>query len=123
MGAVYEASRRHRAAGRAEGARHSIDSPEMRKRFLREGGSPRRSIIRTSVYIYGTEEIEEAPVIAMELVPGARSKTNSNAGSLPPREAVDAILQIVAGLEAAHAGGVLHRDVKPRTVSFAPTAR
>jgi hypothetical protein len=34
-------------------------------------------------------------------------------GPLPQAEAVDIILQVIAGLEAAAAGGVLHRDVKP----------
>ncbi|MHC4180426.1 MAG: protein kinase domain-containing protein, partial [Planctomycetota bacterium] len=32
---------------------------------------------------------------------------------MPVGEAVDAILQVIDGLEAAEAGGVLHRDVKP----------
>ena len=32
---------------------------------------------------------------------------------MPINEAVDAILQIIAGLEAAQAIGILHRDIKP----------
>jgi hypothetical protein len=32
---------------------------------------------------------------------------------LPITEAVDAVLQMIDGLEAAHAAGVLHRDIKP----------
>ena len=50
----------------------------------------------------------------MELVPGGtlheRVKTG---GPMPIGEAVDAILQVIAGLEAAHAAGILHRDIKP----------
>src|SRR5206468_9392633 len=34
-------------------------------------------------------------------------------GPLRPAEAVDTVLQVIAGLEAAQAVGVLHRDVKP----------
>ena len=50
----------------------------------------------------------------MELLPGGTLKDRvRNGGPLPAAEAATAILQVVAGLEAAFAGGVLHRDVKP----------
>ncbi|MBW2397529.1 MAG: protein kinase, partial [Deltaproteobacteria bacterium] len=35
-------------------------------------------------------------------------------------ESVDAILDVIAGLEAAHAGGVLHRDIKPSNCFVSP---
>jgi hypothetical protein len=66
------------------------------------------------VYIYGTEEIDGLPAITMELAPGGTLKDRvKKEGPFPPAEAVDAILQIIAGLDAASATGVLHRDVKP----------
>ena len=66
------------------------------------------------VYIYGSEDISGMPAIAMELLPGATLKERvENEGPLAPIEAVDAILQVVSGLEAAHDAGVLHRDIKP----------
>ena len=34
-------------------------------------------------------------------------------GPMPVSEAVDVILQVIEGLEAAEAKGVLHRDIKP----------
>ena len=54
------------------------------------------------------------PVITMELLPGGtlRDSVEKN-GPLGPDEAIDAILQLVSGLDAAHAVGVLHRDIKP----------
>src|SRR5262249_12157289 len=65
------------------------------------------------VYIYGSEEIAGIPVIAMELLPGGTLKDRvENTGPLAPLEAIDAILQVISGLEAAHAGGILHRDMK-----------
>ena len=36
-------------------------------------------------------------------------------------EAVDAILQIIAGLEAAHEVGILHRDIKPSNCFIEPS--
>ena len=50
----------------------------------------------------------------MELLPGGTLKDRvKERGPLPPAEAVDAILQVIAGLDAMHAAGVLHRDIKP----------
>ena len=55
----------------------------------------------------------------MELVPGGTLQARvKNLGPLPIRDAVDATLQIIAGLEAAAAIGVLHRDVKPANCFF-----
>ena len=115
MGAVYEAE--HAESGRRVALKilsHSLDSPEARARFLREGRLAASINHPNSVYIYGTEEIEGTPAIAMELVAGGTLEDRvRRSGPMPPAEAVDAILQIIEGLEAAQAVGVLHRDVKP----------
>jgi uncharacterized RDD family membrane protein YckC len=93
---------------------HALDSPEARRRFLREGRLAASINHPNSVYIFGTEEIEGTPVIAMELVRGGTLKDQvKRSGPLGMGEAVDAILQVVAGLSAAQTNGVLHRDVKP----------
>jgi len=66
------------------------------------------------VYVFETDEIAAIPVIAMELLPGRTLKDRVNdGGPLTPTEAVDAILQVVEGLDAAHSAGILHRDIKP----------
>jgi uncharacterized RDD family membrane protein YckC len=115
MGAVYEAE--HLESGRRVALKvlgHSLDSPEARARFLREGRLAASINHPNNVYIYGTEEIEGTPSIAMELVAGGTLEDRvRQKGPLPAAEAVDVILQIIEGLEAAQAVGVLHRDVKP----------
>ena len=89
-------------------------SQTERSRFLREGRLAASINHPNSVYVFGTEEIEGLPVIAMELVPeGTLLERVVRDGPLAPDEALRAILQVVAGLEAAHEAGVLHRDVKP----------
>lgn len=120
MGAVYEAeqlSTGRRVALKVLG--HTLNTPEMRQRFLREGQLAAAVRHPNSVAVFSTEEIEGAPVIAMELVPDGtlKDRVKSN-GPLPVPEAVDAVLQIIDGLDAAHAGGVLHRDIKPANCFF-----
>lgn len=122
MGAVYEADQM--ATGRRVALKvlgQSLDSPEMRKRFLREGRLAASVNHPHSVYIFGTEEIEGAPVIAMELIAGGTLRDEiKHRGPFSPRKAVDTILQVIAGLECAAAAGVLHRDVKPENCFVTP---
>jgi eukaryotic-like serine/threonine-protein kinase len=115
MGAVYEAEEIE--SGRRVALKvlsRSLDSPEARRRFLREGRLAASVNHPNTVYVFGTDEIDGQPVIAMELVSGGtlhdRVKQNE---PMPIASAVDAILQVIAGLEAAAALGVLHRDIKP----------
>lgn len=115
MGAVYEAE--HLESGRRVALKvlsHQLDSPEARARFLREGRLAASINHPNSVYVFGTEEIEGTPAIAMELIAGGTLQERVQAqGALSVGLAVDAILQVIAGLEAAQAVGILHRDVKP----------
>ncbi len=91
-----------------------LTDPQDRARFLREGQLAASINHPNSVYIFGSEEIAGTPVIAMELLAGGTLKDRvREQGPLPPAEAVDAILQVIAGLDAAQAGGILHRDIKP----------
>jgi hypothetical protein len=115
MGAVYEAQ--DLESGRRIALKvlsHTLDSPEARERFFREGRLAASINHPNSVFIFGTEEIGGTPVITMELVPGGTLQDRVRArGPLPVGEAVDAVLQLMEGLEAAQRLGILHRDIKP----------
>jgi uncharacterized RDD family membrane protein YckC len=114
MGAVYEADQRstgRRVALKVLGNTFGI--PEARKRFLREGMLAAKVNHPNSVYVFGTDEVEGTPMIVMELVRGVTLKEVLRDGPMEPGKAVDAILQVIAGLEAAAQQGVLHRDIKP----------
>ena len=115
MGAVYEAE--HLESGRRIALKvlsHQLDSPEAQARFMREGRLAASINHPNSVYVFGTETIEGTPAIAMELVAGGTLQDQvQRQGKLAVGEAVDAILQVIAGLEAAQAIGILHRDIKP----------
>ncbi len=100
MGAVYEAE--HLESGRRMALKvlsHGLDSPVTRRRFLREGRLAASINHPNSVYVYGTEEIEGSPAIAMELAAGGTLADRvEDKGPMPIAEAVDAILQVMAGL-------------------------
>jgi len=79
-----------------------LDDGEDRGRFLREGQLAASLSHPNCVYVFGTSEIQGFPVIAMELAPAGTLKELVVPGSpMPLAKAVDAILQVIAGLEAA----------------------
>jgi hypothetical protein len=115
MGAVFDAE--DLESGRRVALKvlsQKLDSPEARERFFREGRMAASINHPNSVYVFGTEEIGGTPAIAMELVAGGTLQERvRERGPLPVGEAVDCVLQIIAGLEAAQRIGILHRDIKP----------
>src|SRR6185503_207248 len=115
MGEVYEAESLETGRRLAlKLLRSRLEKADDRARFLREGQLAASISHPHSVYIFGSEEIEGMPVISMELLPGGTLKERVAAsGPLAPQEAVAAVLDIIGGLDAAQAAGVLHRDIKP----------
>lgn len=115
MGEVYEAA--HSDHGRRVALKvlaRPIRRPADRARFLAEGQAAARISHPHSVFILEAAELGDLPVIAMELLPGDTLQERVHRfGPLSSEQAVDATLQIVAGLDAAWSAGILHRDVKP----------
>jgi len=69
------------------------------------------------VPIYAAGEEAGVPYIAMRYVAGADlGRRLVREGRLSPQVAVDLIAQIANGLDAIHAAGLIHRDVKPANV-------
>jgi uncharacterized RDD family membrane protein YckC len=122
MGRVYDAEQittGRRVALKMLG--QQLDTPDLRKRFLREGRLAAGVNHPNSLYVFGSEEIEGLPVITMEIAGSGTLKDRlKKRGPLPVAEAVDAILDVISGLEAALAGGVLHRDIKPSNCFVSP---
>ena len=115
MGQVYEAEEIE--SGRRVAIKvlsRGIGDEEERERFLSEGRLAASLSHPNTVYVFGTSEVHGLPVIAMELAPAGTLKDLVVDGKpMTPAAAVDAILQVIAGLEAAGTLGILHRDVKP----------
>jgi hypothetical protein len=69
------------------------------------------------VTIFAVEEYRDTPIIVMELVAGCTLRECiRRARQLDPIEALRISSQVAAGLAAAHAQGVIHRDVKPGNI-------
>jgi hypothetical protein len=115
MGEIYEAE--HLDQGRRVALKvlhRRLRRGADRARFLAEGQLAAAINHPNTVYIFEADEIGGIPVIGMELLPGKTLKDRvKNAGPLEATDAVDAILEVVEGLDAAHTVGILHRDVKP----------
>ncbi len=115
MGEVYEAEQLETGRRLAlKVLRDTLRGDEDRARFLREGQLAASISHPHTVYIFGSEEVGGAPAITMELLSGGTLKDRVSAeGPMPPSAAVSAVLDIIGGLDAAQAAGILHRDIKP----------
>ena len=116
MGVVYEAEQD--GTGRRLALKLlSQDLPksgETVERFLREARLAASFSHPNSTFIYDAGEDAGLFYIAMELVPGRTLQdVVESDGPMPLERAVDAVLDIADGLEAAHRSGIVHRDVKP----------
>ncbi|MBP8537695.1 serine/threonine-protein kinase [Streptomyces sp. MK37H] len=99
------------------------DIDRLYARMEREGRAAARVSHRNVVTVYDVA-MEGRPWIVMELVRGLSLADVLDAeGPLPPARAARIGAEVLAALRAAHAVGVLHRDVKPGNVLMANDGR
>ena len=89
---------------------------ESRDRFQREARTASSLNHPGIVTVFDVGEEEGAGFIAMELVEGRTLRDLLEGGALPVRQLVTLGAQIAEGMAAAHAAGVVHRDMKPGNV-------
>ncbi|MBV9771243.1 MAG: serine/threonine protein kinase, partial [Bryobacterales bacterium] len=119
MGAVYKA-RDHELDRflalkviRPELAGH----PDILRRFKQELILARQVTHKNVVRIFDLGTADGRKFITMDYIEGRDLRSIlSERGKLPPVEAVPIVEQICRGLEAAHAEGVVHRDLKPQNI-------
>jgi hypothetical protein len=96
----------------------------LEERVLREARTAGRLNDPGVVTVYDVVQEAGATYIVMELIQAPTlAAIVANQGPLP-QDAVSRIAeQLLSALEAAHAAGVVHRDVKPSNIMVAPNGR
>ncbi|MEU5906390.1 serine/threonine-protein kinase [Micromonospora sp. NPDC047527] len=76
----------------------------------------------TNVYDYGESPLDGVvvPFVVLELLDGHTLEQRLNAGPLPPRAGLRICAEVASALAAAHAQGLVHRDIKPGNVMLTP---
>jgi eukaryotic-like serine/threonine-protein kinase len=116
MGDVYRAtdtSLGRTVAIKVLSERYAHDA-EVRRRFKNEGlAAARLSNAPHTVTIFDVGEAEEQPYIVMEYLEGGSLEDRLNHGQPATSDVLRWLEQAAAALDAGHAAGVVHRDVKP----------
>ncbi len=118
-GAVYEA--RHRYTNRAVAVKvmhqQLVADGDAVLRFLREAKSVAKVGHPAIVEVMDAGETPDRwPYVVLELLHGESLGARLAGGALPFDDVVRIGLDLLAGLAAAHAAGIVHRDIKPDNV-------
>jgi serine/threonine protein kinase len=116
MGDIYRAT--DTVLGRTVAVKVLADryagDPDIRHRFKNEGlAAARLSGAPSTVTIFDVGETEEQPFIVMEFLEGGSLEQRLKTGRPGTDEVLRWLDQAAAALDAGHAAGVVHRDVKP----------
>ncbi|KAA0085946.1 protein kinase [Mycolicibacterium sp. P9-64] len=100
---------------------HLAGDPVFQQRFRREAHAAAALSEPHVVPIHGYGEIEGQLYLDMRLIDGEDLGTvlSDATGPMPPQRAVSIVEQVAAALDAAHAVGLVHRDVKPSNIFVA----
>ncbi|GAT69054.1 protein kinase [Planomonospora sphaerica] len=94
--------------------RHLADDPAFRGRFRTEARIAAGLADPGIAQVFDYGEADDVAYLVMELVPGeSLAAILARNGVLSPEVALDVVHQTARGLHAAHAAGIIHRDVKP----------
>ncbi|MCA1813013.1 MAG: serine/threonine protein kinase [Halobacteriales archaeon] len=89
---------------------------EALRRFRREADLASSVRHPNVVAVHGVEEAGEDVYLVMEYAPGGSLAERLKAGPMGEAEALAVARDVLAGLAAFHAQGLVHRDVKPSNV-------
>jgi serine/threonine protein kinase/tetratricopeptide (TPR) repeat protein len=93
-----------------------FEDEERKRRFEREAKLLAAVNHANIAVIHSFEEISGRYLLVQELLEGETLRERLSKGALAQHSAVEIGVQIAHGLAAAHAKGIVHRDVKPANV-------
>jgi serine/threonine protein kinase len=101
--------------------RSELADERARARFLREARAAARLRHEHVVRVYAVDQTADGlPYLVMEYVAGPTLAAHLRGHRLGPQEVVALLVQVADALAAAHAAGLIHRDVKPGNVLLEP---
>jgi tetratricopeptide (TPR) repeat protein/predicted Ser/Thr protein kinase len=121
MGAVYKANDREldRLVALKVIRSELASNPQTLHRFKQELILARKVTHKNVIRIFDLGEAEGIKFITMEYIAGQDlGSLVKQRGKLSVEEGVSIIEQVCVALEAAHAEGVVHRDLKPQNIMF-----
>jgi predicted Ser/Thr protein kinase len=92
----------------------------MRRRFRREAVALSRLNHPHIATIFDFDSQDGTDFLVMEFVGGTPLSVALERGPLAEAQALGVAIQVAEAMKAAHAGGILHRDLKPGNVMLAP---
>jgi eukaryotic-like serine/threonine-protein kinase len=118
MGAVYRA--RDPRLGREVAIKvistEGAPSAERLRRFEAEARAVAALSHPNVLAVFDVGALDGAPYLVFELLEGETLRARLRTGPLALRSAVETVVQVCRGLQAAHGRGIVHRDLKPENL-------
>jgi serine/threonine protein kinase len=122
MGAVYLAEDRilERQVALKFIANSLIDNEWSKEQLLNEARAVAKLENPNICAVYGVEQVDGHHFIVMQYVDGETLKSVLGRGAIDTKRTLEWAEQLAAVLSAAHARGIIHRDIKPQNIMVTP---